>query len=66
MSSDPILVWPDTPVSDVADLVDRSGISGVPVVDRSGYLVGVVTRMDLGDHGGPGRVRWPAAVGGSA
>ena len=47
MSSDPILVWPDTPVSDVADLLDRSGISGVPVVDWSGYLVGVVTRMDL-------------------
>lgn len=47
MSSDPILVWPDTPVSDVADLLDRSGISGVPVVDWSGYLVGFVSRMDL-------------------
>jgi CBS domain-containing protein len=47
MSSDPILVWPDTPVSDVADLLDRSGISGVPVVDWSGFLVGVVSRMDL-------------------
>jgi CBS domain-containing protein len=47
MSSDPILVWPDTPVSDVADLLDRSGIGGVPVVDWSGYLVGVVTGTDL-------------------
>ena len=47
MSSEPILVWPDTPVSDVAELLDRSGISGVPVVDWSGYLVGVVSRTDL-------------------
>ena len=47
MSPDPILVWADTPLPDVADLLDRSGISGVPVVDWSGYLVGVVTRMDL-------------------
>ncbi len=47
MSSDPILIWPDAPVADVADLLDRSGIGGVPVVDWSGYLVGVVSRMDL-------------------
>lgn len=47
MSSDPVVVWPDTPVSDVADLLDRSGISGVPVVDWSGYFVGVVSRVDL-------------------
>jgi len=47
MSPDPILVWADTPLPDVADLLDRSGISGVPVVDWSGYLVGVVTTMDL-------------------
>lgn len=33
MSSDPILVWPDTPVSDVAGLLDRSGITVVAVVD---------------------------------
>jgi acetoin utilization protein AcuB len=47
MSSDPIVVWPDTPVSEVADVLDRSGISGVPVVDWSGYLVGVVSQTDL-------------------
>ena len=47
MSSEPILVWPDTPVSDVAELLDRFGISGVPVVDWSGYLVGVVSQTDL-------------------
>ena len=47
MSSDLIVVWPDTPVAEVADLLDQSGISGVPVVDWSGYLVGVVSQTDL-------------------
>lgn len=47
MSSDPILVWPDTPVSEIADILDRARISGVPVVDWSGYLVGVVSQTDL-------------------
>ncbi len=47
MSRDPIVVWPDTPVSDIADVLDRAGISGVPVVDWSGYLVGVVSGSDL-------------------
>jgi CBS domain-containing protein len=47
MSSDPIVVWTDTPVSDVAAFLDRSGISAVPVVDWSGYLVGIVSQTDL-------------------
>jgi CBS domain-containing protein len=47
LPSDPLLVWPDTPVSEVAALLDGNGISGVPVVDWLGYLVGVVSEMDL-------------------
>lgn len=47
MSSDPILVWPDTPVSEIAEVLDRAGITGVPVVDWNGYLVGVVSQTDL-------------------
>jgi len=47
MSAEPILVWPDTPVLEIADILDRAGISGVPVVDWSGYLVGVVSQTDL-------------------
>lgn len=47
MSSDPIVVWPDTSVAEVAETLDRAGISGVPVVDWSGYLVGVVSQSDL-------------------
>jgi CBS domain-containing protein len=47
MSPDPIVVWPDTSVADVAEVLDRAGISGVPVVDWSGYLVGIVSQTDL-------------------
>lgn len=47
MSPDPIVVWPDTSVAEVAEVLDRAGISGVPVVDWSGYLVGLVSQSDL-------------------
>jgi len=47
LSSDTIVVWPDTPVSEVASLLDASGASGIPVVDWSGYLVGVVSQLDI-------------------
>ena len=47
MSPDPIVVWPETSVAEIADVLDRAGISGVPVVDWSGYLVGVVSQSDL-------------------
>jgi CBS domain-containing protein len=47
MSPDPIVVWPDTPIAEIADVLDRAGISGVPVVDWTGYLVGLVSQSDL-------------------
>jgi CBS domain-containing protein len=47
LPSDPILVWPDTPVSEVEAMLERAGIGGVPVVDWLGYVVGVVSEMDL-------------------
>jgi CBS domain-containing protein len=47
MTRDPILVSLDTPLSEVAELLDRFGISGVPVVDWGGHLVGVVSQTDL-------------------
>lgn len=47
MSRRPIVVWPDTAISEIAELLDRHDISGVPVVDWSGYLVGIVSQMDL-------------------
>jgi CBS domain-containing protein len=47
MTRDPIVVSADTPVSEVAELLDRFGISGLPIVDWSGLLVGVVSHTDL-------------------
>ena len=47
MSQRPIVVWPDTALAEVAEVLDRYAISAVPVVDWMGYLVGVVSQMDL-------------------
>ena len=47
MSSRPIVVWPDTPIAEIAEILDLRAVSGVPVVDSMGYLVGVVSQMDL-------------------
>jgi CBS domain-containing protein len=40
-------VQTDTAVSDVARLMSEHAISGVPVLDAQGRLVGVVTELDL-------------------
>ncbi len=47
MTGNPIVVSVDTPASDVAELLDRFGISGLPIVDWAGLLVGVVSHTDL-------------------
>ncbi len=47
MASDPIVVSPDVPVIKVADVLVDYDIGGLPVVDGSGRLVGVVSQTDL-------------------
>ncbi len=47
MTADPIMVTADTPLPEVAELLERSDISGVPVVDDAGSLVGVISGTDL-------------------
>jgi CBS domain-containing protein len=47
MTWDPILVSADAPLSEVAELLDRFDISGVPIVDWRGHLLGVVSQTDL-------------------
>jgi len=37
----------DSPISEAARLLDTYRISGLPVVDRDGQLVGVVSQTDL-------------------
>jgi IMP dehydrogenase len=45
--NDPITVTPERTVREVIDLTRAKGISGVPVVDRQGAVVGIVTHRDL-------------------
>jgi len=45
-----ITVEKDTPVSELAELLWEKKISGVPVVDENGKLLGVVTESDLIDQ----------------
>jgi CBS domain-containing protein len=47
MTWDPILVSADAPLSEVAELLDRFDISGVPIVDWYGHVLGVVSQTDL-------------------
>ncbi len=47
MTRDPIVVRADAPLGEVARLLDSHHISGLPVVDGTGALVGVVSHTDL-------------------
>ncbi|HTV87543.1 MAG TPA: CBS domain-containing protein [Stellaceae bacterium] len=47
MTTDVITVGPDTTVQDLATLLAERGISGTPVVDDGGRLVGIVSEGDL-------------------
>jgi len=47
MTTDVITVGPDTTVQDLATLLAERGISGAPVVDATGQLVGIVSEGDL-------------------
>ena len=47
MTSDVISVGPSTSYKDVVELLVQSAVSGLPVVDDSGQVVGIVTEADL-------------------
>ena len=47
MTRDVVTVGPEMPVKDLARLLVERGISGAPVLDPSGVLVGIVTEKDL-------------------
>jgi len=40
-------VSPDTPYKDIVEQLTRRGVSGLPVIDDNGKLVGIVTEGDL-------------------
>jgi len=47
MSIEPIVVGMDASLGEAVRLMDEHHVSGLPVVDRSGSLVGVVSQTDL-------------------
>ena len=47
MTTDVITVTPDTTVRDIATLLHSKRISGVPIVDAAGQILGIVTEGDL-------------------
>lgn len=44
--TDPITIAPETLISEVLEITDRKGISGLPV-EKNGKLVGIVTKRDI-------------------
>ncbi len=47
MALDPIVVQADAPLADAIALLEHHHVHGLPVVDRAGSLVGVLSQTDL-------------------
>jgi IMP dehydrogenase len=47
MIVDPVTMTPDRPISEAVEVMERYRISGVPIVEESGHLVGILTNRDL-------------------
>jgi IMP dehydrogenase len=47
MIVEPVTLTPDARVSDALELMERYHISGVPITDEAGKLVGILTNRDL-------------------
>lgn len=47
MTTEVITATTDTPIEEVADLMVKNGIGGVPIVDNENYPVGIITETDI-------------------
>jgi CBS domain-containing protein len=47
MTREPVVIAPATTIRELARLLEENEISGMPVVDEEGRLVGVVSKTDL-------------------
>lgn len=47
MALEPIVIRDDATLTEAAELMDRRGVSGLPVVDHAGCLLGVISQTDL-------------------
>ncbi len=51
MTLDPVVIHADAPPEDAERLMRERAISGLPVVDAAGLLVGVISRADVIEDG---------------
>ncbi len=62
MTIDPVVVAPGARLEEAARILEAFEVSGLPVVDDAGHLVGVISQTDLlrgaAEHGPPVRGRW--------
>jgi len=47
MITNPITISPERPLSDVYDMMRKYSISGIPVTNQSGILIGIITNRDM-------------------
>lgn len=47
MSNRVLVAWEDTPYKEVVAAMQERGVTGVPVVDHGGHIIGVVSESDL-------------------
>lgn len=47
MTTAVVTIHPETPLKEAAELMTRNGVGGLPVVDESGRLVGMLTEADF-------------------
>ncbi|HEY7523019.1 MAG TPA: CBS domain-containing protein [Candidatus Limnocylindrales bacterium] len=47
MTSEPIVVRTDTPLAEAARIMDERQVTGLPVVDAAGAVVGVISHTDM-------------------
>ena len=47
MTSDPVCIGPSGTIRELAQLFEKHEISGAPVVDQTGKVVGVISKTDL-------------------
>jgi IMP dehydrogenase len=55
MVVNPITVGPDQTLADVLELMAKHRISGIPVTEKDGRLVGIITNRDVRFAGNPGQ-----------
>jgi IMP dehydrogenase len=47
MVVNPITIWPEATLGEAQELMNQNRISGIPVTDKAGRLVGIVTNRDV-------------------